>query len=160
NAGFSLPGNGGAIFLFNPNSQVADSVAFGPQPADLSIGKNAGTWNLLSGPTPGAANAASAALGDPANLRVHEWIADPAGGEDWFALYNPDTLPVSLSGLFLPDDPSATGTTNFPVPALSFTAGHGWVEYHADGHPSQGPDHVNFSMDKDGETVRVYSGNL
>jgi hypothetical protein len=160
NTGFSLPGKGGGVYLFTTNSQLADSVIFGPQVADLSLGLSAGTWNLLATPTPGSANAASASLGDPTNLRVNEWMAAPSSGDDWFELYNGDSLPVNLAGVFLSDNPSITGMTNSPIAPLSFIAAHGWLEYHADSHPGNGSDHVNFSLDKNGETIRVYSTNL
>src|SRR5262249_19545630 len=78
NTGFSLPGKGGGIYLYTTNSQLADSVTFGPQVADLSFGLSTGTWNLLANPTPGSANAASASLGDPTNLRINEWMAAPS----------------------------------------------------------------------------------
>lgn len=160
NTGFSLPGNGGGVYLYTTNGQLADSFVFGPQIADLSIGVSGGSWNLLANPTPGAANSASAPLGNPTNLHINEWMADPSSGNDWFELYNSDSLPVNIAGLFLSDDPSITGMTNSLIPALSFMAGHGWVEYRADGQAANGPDHVNFSLDKNGETIRVYSTNL
>ncbi|MDB6110000.1 MAG: hypothetical protein JWR69_1750, partial [Pedosphaera sp.] len=119
NTGFSLSGDGDAVYLFGTSGQIADSVAFGFQAADLSLGRNAGAWGLLSIPTPGAANAANAALGSAASLRINEWMANPASGDDWFELYNPDPLPVALGGLYLSDDPSITGMTNFTVPPLS-----------------------------------------
>jgi hypothetical protein len=160
NTGFPLSAEGATLSLYNTNGQLADSITCGPQIADLSIGRSAGTWVLLAQPTPGAANALPAALGDPTNLRVNEWMAAPASGNDWFELYNTDPAPISLTGLYLTDDPSISGMTKFIVGPLSYVAGHGWVEFHADGSPSQGPSHVNFSLSKDGEPVRIYNTNL
>jgi hypothetical protein len=160
NFGRALAGEGDAVYLFNTNGQIVDSVAFGFQLADLSIGRNAGAWALLSSPTPGAPNAANAALGNPAGLRINEWMANPAAGSDWFELYNLDAAPLALGGLYLTDDPSITGMTNSPLAALSFIAGHGWVELEADGDPGQGPDHVKFNLDQNGETIRLYGSNL
>jgi Lamin Tail Domain/Bacterial TSP3 repeat len=160
NAGFTLSGDGAAVYLFNTNNQVADSVAFGFQVADLSMGRSGVTWSLLSNPTPGACNASPVPLGDPANLRINEWMANPGSGNDWFELYNADSSPVSLAGLYLTDDPSIAGTTQFQVPELSFIAGRGWVKFEADSHPSDGPNHVNFSLDKDGQTLRLYNADL
>ena len=160
NTGFSLRSDGDVLYLFGTNSQVLDSVSFGHQIADMSIGKNAGTWALMSAPTPGAANAANATLGNPANLRINEWMTAPVSSEDWFELYNTDPLPVSLGGLYLTDDPSIAGTTNSHVAALSYIAGHGWAKYQADGHLSQGANHVSFSLDKNGETLRIYGSDF
>jgi hypothetical protein len=160
NAGFTLSGDGAAVYLFNTNNQVADSVAFGFQVTDLSMGRSGGTWSLLSNPSPGAVNASPVPLGDPANLRINEWMANPVSGNDWFELYNTDSSPVSLAGLYLTDDPSIAGATNFQVPALSFIASQGWVRFEADSHRSHGPNHVNFSLDKEGQTLRLYHTNL
>ncbi|HEX3800331.1 MAG TPA: lamin tail domain-containing protein [Verrucomicrobiae bacterium] len=160
NTGFALPGDGSTVTLFNTNGQTVDSVAFGFQIANVSIGKIGGTWNLLSAPTPGAANSAAATLGNATALRINEWMANPVSGNDWFELYNPNAQPVSLGGLYLTDDPSITDMTQFLVPALSFIGGHGWVEYQADGHPSNGPNHTGFSLNKDGETIHLYNEDL
>jgi hypothetical protein len=160
NTGFSLSADGAAVYLFGTNAQVLDSVAFGAQIANTPIGRNGGTWNLLSSPTPGAANATNAVLGNPANLRINEWLANSGSSNDWFELYNTDPLPVCLSGLYLTDDPSIVGRTNSQVAPLSYIAGHGWVEYQADSHPSQGPNHVRFNLNKDGEMIQIYGSDL
>lgn len=160
NTGFALGANGAAVYLFNAAGQIVDSVSFGPQIANVSIGRNAGTWGLLSTFTPGAANAAGAPMGDPANVRINEWMAGPATGDDWFELYNNDASPVCLSGLYLTDDPSISGLTKFVIPPLSYIAGHGWTRFEADSHPSNGPNHVNFNLDRDGETIRLYAADL
>src|SRR5260221_3110711 len=56
--------------------------------------------------------------------------------------------------------PSITGATNSLVPPLSFIGPHGWADYTADGHPGKGLDHVNFSLDQNGETIRLYGPGL
>src|SRR6185369_771172 len=48
------------------------------------------------------------------------------------------------------------GMTNSQIPPLSFVAGRGWVQFQADDKTS----HVNFSIDKNGETLRLYGTNL
>ena len=160
NTGYNISGDGDAVCLFSATGQLVDSVAFGAQIGNLSIGRIGGSWNLLSNPTPGAPNATTAALGNVMNLRVNEWMADPVSGGDWFELYNTDSLPVCLSGLFLTDDPSIAGMTNTQIASLTFVAAKGWVEYQADARLSGGPNHVNFSLNKDGETIRIYTTNL
>jgi hypothetical protein len=158
--GFSLPGSSGDVYLFDPSGQPVDSVSYGIQVQDLSIGRMDGNWQLLAAPTPGAVNAAAAALGDVAALRVNEWMAAPLTGDDWFELYNPNPLPVDLSGLYLTDDPSTAGITKSPVAPLSFIGAQRWAEFDADGHPGNGRDHVKFSLDQKGETIRIYDTNL
>ncbi len=160
NTGYNISADGDAVCLFAPTGQLVDSVAFGAQVADLSIGRAGGAWNLLSSPTPGAANASAAALGNVMNLRVNEWMANPISGSDWFELYNGDSLPVCLSGLFMTDEPTLTGMTNTQIPALTYVAAKGWVEYQADSHPGGGPNHVGFSLNQDGESIVLYTTNL
>ncbi|HEY0456615.1 MAG TPA: lamin tail domain-containing protein, partial [Verrucomicrobiae bacterium] len=159
NTGNSIKDNG-AVYLFNTSSQLVDFVEFGFQVTDKSIGKSGGAWQLLDSPTPGATNSAPAVLGSPTNLRFNEWMAAPASGNDWFEVYNQDTLPVKLTGLYLTDDPAQVFATNYSVPALSYIAGKGFAQWQADGQVSNGRDHVPFSMDAQGELLRLYNTNL
>ncbi len=157
NTGFALDEKSGGVYLFNGIGQRVDSVEYGFQIEDQSIGRSGGAWNLLAAPTPGATNAAAAALGSTANLRVNEYMADPASGGDWFEIYNLDPLPVAMSGLYLTDTPSTAGITNYQVAPLTFIGARQWVLWEADSDPSQGRHHVNFSLDALGETIRIYS---
>ena len=98
NTGFGLNARGGSLFLFKPppnSSEVFERVDYGLQTADHSIGRvpvNGANW-VLTLPTLGATNVA-APLGDPAALRINEWMADPASGDDWFEIYNSGALPI------------------------------------------------------------------
>ena len=94
------------------------SVNYGLQIADFSIGRvpNGSTnWFLT---TPVAANTPLSSLGDPANLKVNEWMAAPSSGDDCVEIYNPNNLPVALGGLHLTDD--LNNRTKDTIPALSF----------------------------------------
>jgi hypothetical protein len=93
-------------------------------------------------------------------LRLNEWRAGSADGEDWFEIYNLDPLPVNMEGIYLTDDPSLAGQTNFLVGPLSFIAGKGWAKWKADGQLDNGRDHVGFSLDGLGETLRIYGPAL
>ena len=160
NTGFALSGNSGDVYLFNALGQPVDVVSYGLQVQDLSIGRTGGSWQLLAAPTPGMNNSIVATLGSVNSLRINEWLATPLTGDDWFELYNTNLLPVDLSGLYLTDDPASTGIRKSPVVPLSFIGAHGWVKFVADGHPSNGRDHANFSLDQDGETLRIYDTNF
>jgi hypothetical protein len=115
---------------------------------------------LLATPTPGAANSSAAALGSPMTLRINEWMALPSGGEDWVELYNPSSLPVELSGLYLTDDPSIAGQKNTQIRELSFIASNGYAVFDASGTASLGPTHMNFRLAGEGEALRLYSSTL
>jgi hypothetical protein len=136
NTGFGLNAKGGAVFLFRKAPQtnaVLDWIEYGLQTPDYSIGRvpsGSSRW-VLTVPTPGDANVASA-LGDPLALRINEWMADPASGDDWFELYNRGTTPVDLSNLRLTDtygNPDA-----YRIPALSFIGvdSNAFIRFEAD----------------------------
>jgi hypothetical protein len=160
NIGRSLDGDSGGAYLFNAAGQVVDYVEYGFQIANQSIGRSGGSWRLLASPMPGAPNSAPATLGAVSGLRFNEWMAEPSGGDDWFELYNTNALPVDLSGLYLTDNPSLAGQTKFAIAPLSFIAGQGWTQWHADSHPSSGRNHVNFQLASFGGSLRLYDTNL
>jgi hypothetical protein len=162
NTGFSLAGNSGGVYLANASGQRVDLVEYGFQVPDLSIGRVGTQWRLLASPTPGAANSAAATLGSPGTLRINEWMARPEADdeEDWFELYNSGGSPVQLTGLFLTDDVSIAGQTKFEIAPLSFVGPRDFVTFIADGKTSLGRDHVNFSLNRQGEALRLSYATL
>ncbi len=157
NAGQSLDGDGGGVYFFDRAGLLVDMVEYGAQAPDLSVGLNNGNWKMLAAATPGGDNGPPATLGSVSGVRINEWMADPGIGDDWFELYNRDSQPVDLSGFFLTDDPSTYGESKFKIHPLTFLGPHGWAEWLADGSFEKGPNHVNFSLDKMGETLRLYA---
>jgi hypothetical protein len=154
--GFGLNKEGETVLLMN-GPAIVDSVAFGPQAPDVSIGRIAngtGGWQANT-PTPLTANSAKT-LGSVSNLRVNEWMADPAYGDDWFELYNTDSNVVALAGLYLSGTPSTPMITQ--IPALSFIAGNGWTKFWAD-DSTAGGNHCNFALSKSGESVVLTAAN-
>jgi hypothetical protein len=155
NVGTPLRGEGGGVYLFNPGGQLVDAVEYGFQIEDKTVGRSAGSWGLLAEPTPGAANAAPATMGEYSGIRFNEWLAASATGEDWFELHNPSLLPVNLSGLYLTDNPATASQTKHAIGPLTFIAPLGFVRWIADDQPQDGPDHVSFSLDAQGEILRL-----
>jgi len=95
-------------------------------------------------------------LGDPANLRINEWLADPPpGDDDWFELYNPNPLPVALGGLHLTDNLNAR--TKHRIADLSFLGAgtNAFQRFRADGASGPGADHVIFSLQGGGEAIGI-----
>ena len=160
NTGRSLDGDHGTVAFFNPAGQLVQSLAYGPQVVNRSLGLAAGQWRLLATPTPGAVNSATATLGPVSSLRFNEWMADPLTGADWFELFNPSTQPVDLANLYLTDDPSLAGRTNHPIAPFCFVGPGACVRWFADGDAAQGPDHVGFSLNASGESLRLYDQGL
>src|SRR5688572_25738387 len=87
-------------------------------------------------------------------------MASPIAGDDWFELYNPNQAPVNIGGFYLTDDPSTSGRTNSQLTQLTFIAPQGFILLQADGEIDRGPDHVAFSLDAFGETLRLYDNNI
>jgi hypothetical protein len=160
NSGFGLKASGGSVYLYDRlanGGSLLSSVSYGVQARDFSIGRvpnGSSNW-VLTLPTRRAANIAQM-LGNPVTLKVNEWLADPPPGEDdWFEIYNPDPLPVSLSGLHLTDNLS--NRTKFRIAPLSFVGVglFGFQRFEADNNAAAGPDHVNFALSGNGESLGI-----
>jgi len=158
NTGFALGASGDTLYLFNSLTNgggLIDSVTFGLQVADFSIGRTpdgSGAW-VLNVPTPGTFNTA-AALDTVAGLKLNEWMAANPNGPDWFELCNLSSHPVSLGGLFFTKDLS--NPTLSPIPPLSFigTGANGFIQFIAD--KNAGADHVNFKLSKSGLSLGLF----
>ena len=149
NVGFGLSRISDGIHLYDGVEKV-DSVAYGFQIADLSVGVTASNgWQLLEYPTPTDANAGVARLGTPAtnSLFINEWMVLPVSGPAWFEVYNAHTqLPVRLSGLYLSDN-NPTREAKHEIGPLCFVGPNRHVVFIADGDPTRGRDHVAFTLD-------------
>jgi hypothetical protein len=165
NTGFGLRAAGGSVYLINSPANggaLITSITYGIQTPNLSIGRvpsGSANW-VLNTPTPNAANTAVPTLGNPLNLKVNEWMADPApGDDDWFEIYNPNPLPVALGGMFLTDE--LNNRTKHQIAALSFigTGTNAFLQIHADGNTGAGADHVSFSLRAAGEAVGISGTN-
>jgi hypothetical protein len=160
NTGFALPDDGGTLELVAADGLVRDRRTFGAQIAGQSIGLNSATnWVLLSSPTPGATNAAPAALSTGDLVRINEWLAQGTNSADFIELHNAADQPVDLSDWRLTDDPSLAGLQRFRIPPLTFIGRSSWRVFVADGSPGSGPNHTPFQLAATGETLRLYRPN-
>ncbi|HTG43133.1 MAG TPA: lamin tail domain-containing protein, partial [Verrucomicrobiae bacterium] len=135
---------------------VLSSVIYGLQPPDWTLGRvpdGGANWSLTI-PSLGSANV-PASLGDPNGLKINEWLADPASGEDWFEVYNPNAQPVNLSGLRLTDD--LNNRTKFQIAPLSFIGAgvDAFQRFDADNLITLGAEHVNFKLGASGEALGI-----
>jgi hypothetical protein len=110
----------------------------------------------LNTPTPGAENQPQP-LGVTGRVRLNEWLANPASGDDWLELYNPEPLPVALDGLYLTD--ALGDPTKSPIPPFSFIAPRGFLKITADSQPSKGANHANFRLSLHGGTLGLYAAD-
>jgi hypothetical protein len=155
-SGFGLGSAGQTVVLAGP-AGLLDSVTFGPQAPDLSIGRIAngsGGWTA-NDPTPGLVNS-PVAPGTTATLSINEWMAAPAYGEDWFELHNSGSSPVAIGGLYLSDTPGTPQVTR--IPALSYIAAGGFTRFEADAGTTGG-NHCNFKLSAGGETLVLTAAN-
>jgi hypothetical protein len=161
--GFGLKDGGDTITLTRSAAAgggIADSIAFGAQLADYSIGRGIdGSWALCR-PTFGAANVL-AGLAPVEAVRINEWLADAAvlAGQDFIELMNTATLPVDVGLSFLTDNPSDWPTRHL-IRQLTFIAPGGFVAFKADSDPEQGPDHVNFKLSPEQGAIGLFSPSL
>jgi len=157
--GFALAGNGESLYLYNRSGQLLDSVEFGIQLPDLSIGRigNTGLWTLTV-PSFGSANVAQP-LGDPKALRINEWLADGfvLFEDDFIELFNPQSSPVDLTGLYLTDNP-ITQPDKYQLRPLSFIAGKDFAAFNADNQALSG--HVDFRLSADTEMIGLFDAEI
>jgi hypothetical protein len=157
--GFALDGDGEGLYLYNNAGVLLDSVEFGLQVADLSIGRTGydGRWRLTA-PTFGRANIAQP-LSDPSTLRINEWLADGLVlfEDDFIELFNPHPSPVDLGSLYLTDNP-VTQPDKYPLGPLSFIAGEGFAVFRAD--DGSGAGHVDLRLSADGEIIGLFDAGF
>lgn len=165
NTGFGLNPLGGGLYLHHTlafGGGLRDSVTWGNQLPDLSVGRvpdGSGAF-VLTLPSREALNGA-AATGPLTDLKINEWLANPAVGSDWFELFNTGTLPVALGGNYLTD--TLTDKTKNRVPPLTFIGGSGvgtsrWLQFIADSNAAL-PGHVNFSLATAGESLGIFTAS-
>ncbi|HKX61210.1 MAG TPA: lamin tail domain-containing protein, partial [Verrucomicrobiae bacterium] len=158
--GFGLDQNGDQVYLLDRvanGDRVIDSVKFGWQLSNLSIGRQSnGQWGLCT-PTSGGANTGTP-TGPTATLKINEWLASPASPfvDDFIELYNPDALPVNLGGLYLTDQPIGRPLRDRITP-LSFIDAFGYRAFIADG--TDGPGHLEFSLSAEVGEIALFSGS-
>jgi hypothetical protein len=130
--GFALDSEGDSVRLIDSSANGSveiDSITFGFQVADYSIGRTGTAGNVwaLTVPTFGAANGNSAGLAGPAVLKINEWAGNIVFrlDHDMIELYNPGNQPVAIGGVRLTDD--ITVGKGFKFPSLSFMGPAGFL---------------------------------
>jgi len=153
--GFGLDTDGDGVYLYDKAGVLVDSVQFGLQVPDLSLGRIGplGEWRLTV-PTFGKANVARS-LGDPRTVRINEWLAgsEVLLSSDFIELYNPDADPVDLGDMILTDSPMLQHCARTLGP-LSFIAGRGYSVLWAD--DSNEPAHLGFRLSVDGGVIGLF----
>ncbi|MDA1275028.1 MAG: lamin tail domain-containing protein [Verrucomicrobia bacterium] len=159
--GFGLNQAGDGVYLFQSTvagSVLLDSVEFGIQVADLSIGRlgQGGEW-IPTQPTLGSPNRLQP-LGDPRQVRINEWLASGASPfpNDFVELFNSGELPVSVGGYYLTDQPLGAPFRSRIRP-LSFIPPEGYLMF-VSGNGNQ-PDEFNFGLAAEQGEIALFSTN-
>ena len=161
--GFSLRAEGEAVYLYDSSANgggLLDSIVFGVQATDWSIGRDRDNNWTLNRPTHAAPNKA-VVPGDPSLLKINEWLAisEIIHRSDYVELYNPLSTPVDMGGLYMTDN-----VIGFPdryqLPPLSIIAAGGLALFIADGDPEEGADHIGFALSPRTEVIGLLDSDL
>lgn len=162
--GFGIKDQGDTLTLTRSvaaGGGVADSVTYGNQLADYSIGRRPddGAWDLCR-PTFGAANIV-ASQGDPPALKINEWLASKGAlsSTDFIELFNPGALPVNIGGGYLTDNPVGWPDQH-SIRQLTFVGAGGYALFKADGDPEQGADHLSFKLSASQGEIGLFGNDL
>jgi len=154
--GFGLDSAGDAVYLYDAEGVLLDSLEFGYQLNDLSVGRVGyeGYWALTI-PNFGAANVAHP-VGDPDRVRINEWLArgEMLFAGDFIELFNPQASPVDIGGFSLTDNP-ITQPEEHVLRPLTFIVAGGFGVFQADGDVL--PGHVNFRLSTSGEMIGLFA---
>ncbi|MEX0602707.1 MAG: CotH kinase family protein, partial [Bacteroidota bacterium] len=157
-APFKLSGDGESLLLHSPGGVLLDRVDFGPQMADVSIGRDvdsSGVWLRYGEPTPGGPNTSTGVLGD---ARAPDVAFSVKGG-----IYtSPQQLTLSVDQVDAVIRHTTDGTrptSQSPIPAGVLTIDRSTViraaSYRA-GH-LRGKEHVEVYLFETNSTLPIVS---
>lgn len=156
---FGLNDKGGGVALFGPGLGLRDSVTYGFQITDRSIGRSpdgSGAY-VLCRPTIGGPNATVPTSPNRQNIKINEWLASSETGmEDYFEIYNPETNPISISGWYFSTNAIQASVNNRAVTNLSFLDAGGFLKFNCDAEPDEGPDEMEFRLSSGGGVLNIF----
>lgn len=168
--GFTLNTSGGNLALTDmvgPDMSVVDSLQYGAQLADKSLGRypdGSAQLKQFNGPSPGNANVLPAI----SNLFINEFMASNSSlpdefGEfdDWIEIYNANNQAVDIGGLFITDNLGNLTKSQIPVnrPDLTTIPAKGFLVVWADEQTVQGPLHAAIKLSAGGEQIGLSQQN-
>jgi hypothetical protein len=154
--GFALEERGGGIYLFDTASNqraLMDSITYGNQLPNLSIGRTTSGGLKLMRPSFGSVNT-SIETAAPDSLSINEWLAASAVIPDFIELFNPEPVPVNVGACYLTDNAAAFPTRS-PIPPLTFIPAGGFLVLLSDGQTNFG--HVNFKLGEEWGSIGLFS---
>ena len=151
---------GGQVSLVGANGSLLDSIRFGQQIADLSLGRTGSDWALRIEPSPGEEESVPLELTAPHTLKINEWLANSPDGPDWIELYNSEDQVVGLGGLVLSDEPGVLGKMGLGINPYTYIGPKSWAVIGSSRRFPIGEQSVlGFSLAREGEFIRLYDSN-
>ncbi|TYB73593.1 T9SS type A sorting domain-containing protein [Bizionia algoritergicola] len=160
-----LSGSGESIAISiqgNSVLETIDSYVFGIQNTDVSTGRytdGQDNYVTFNNPTPGASNE----LGFISGIYINEFMASNINGitdeigeyEDWIEIYNSNSLPVDIGGMYITDNLSNPLLHQIPSdnPGATTIPAGGFLILWADNEPLEGTLHVGFELSSSGESI-------
>jgi len=89
-------------------------------------------------------------------INQNTFADESSESDDWFEIFNAGPITVDLSGMHLTDALENSAKWQIP-PGVTLPPG-GHIVFWADAQPEQGPTHVNFKLNGDGERLALYAG--
>lgn len=83
---------------------------------------------------------------------------DQGGSDDWIEIYNYGDTPVDIGGMHMTDNLSVPNSWKIPVnrPEITTIQPLNYLLMWADGEPSDGPLHLDFRLNADGEAIALF----
>jgi len=168
NLNFKLSGSGESIGLWTPESVVIDTMTYGNQETDISMGRfpdGGDFWGFMTEITPGYANANPSPT--VADLFINEFMASndsalpgPQGDyPDWIEIYNAGEEAVMLGGYFMSDD-LVDPEARYEIPSTypdSVTVQPGdFILFYANKGQESSVLNLNFKLSGGGEQVGLW----
>ncbi len=84
-----------------------------------------------------------------------DYLQDPNGdNDDWIEIYNASSASVDLGGMYLTDN--LDNPDKWRIPDGTTIEPQGYILFWADEEETEGNNHTNFQLDKDGEEVGLF----
>ncbi|MBL7862812.1 MAG: lamin tail domain-containing protein [Cyclobacteriaceae bacterium] len=79
--------------------------------------------------------------------------------DDWIEVFNAGSRPVNVGGMYFSENKKKPLEFQIPnsTPELTTIPPGGYLLFWADGSPEQGPLHLNFKLDMDGEYLGLFN---
>ena len=169
NLNFKLSGSGESIGIWNAESVILDSLTYGNQETDVTMGRfpdGGDFWGFMIEITPGAANAnPSPSVPD---LYINEFMASNDGAfpgpqgdyPDWIEIYNGGEEAVMLGGYYMSDDladPEAMYQISSTYPDSVTVQPGDFIVFYANKGQESSVMNLNFKLSGDGEQIGLWN---